>query len=292
MNVRKVLFLLLLVIVWNVVIIRAEWISGTQYYSQPAKTTLNLTWFECGLLYKYGIDNFMGVLDDFNFEGVVIQPFMLQANSTTLNATAQTGICEGFHSLCNRVDAYAEKRKDFVKFLFIGGSSYFDQTLVEQYVSRGYVMCIDDGTTNLRTLRGVLTYLRNQGAETLLVHGSHQSYRTVIEEGLVDYSSPCFYPFQPNCNWTRYVNEFELMCSWRGDKCKFLPGIQVFGGTPVQWVFPNVTQLEEMTDFLYNLNPFGLVWFLPHSGQSMRGELFDGFLDHPEVWDYIDTSSS
>jgi len=153
MTKKKLLFLLLPLIVCGAVIIGAEWISRTQYYSQHATVTLNLTWFECGLLYKYSIDNFIDVLDQFNFNGVMIQPFMLEANSTTVDSTAQTRICEGFHSLCNRVDAYAEANEGFRKFLFVSGKSHLDKMLAESFVNRSYVMCIDDGSINLTVLR-------------------------------------------------------------------------------------------------------------------------------------------
>jgi len=247
------------------------------HYSQQATVTLNLTWFECGLLYKYGIDNFIAVLEQFHFNGVMIQPFMLDAEGQ------QTVIYENLSVLCNQVDLYADNHFGFKKFLFVGGCSYIDKTLVNAFADRDYVLCVDDGTTDLNTLRTVLQYLKNQNVETLLVHGFHPSYKTVIEEGLVDYSSPCFYPSWPNGDWIQYTFEFTYMRSWSKGKCKFVPGIQVFGGTPVRWLFPNSTQVDEMAEFLQELDSDGVMWFLPHSGESLRGEWFEGFLEHPEI---------
>ena len=254
--------------------------------SQQATATSNLTWFECGLLYKYGIDNFIAVLEQFHFNGVMIQPFMLDAEGQ------QTVICENLSALCNQVDLYADNHSGFKKFLFVGGCSYIDKTLVNAFADRDYVLGVDDGTTDLNTLRTVLQYLKDENVETLLVHGCHPSYKTVIEEGLVDYSSPCFYPFWLNGDWTQYTFEFTYMRSWCKDKCKFVPGIQVFGGTPVRWIFPNNTQVGEMTEFLQELNSDGVMWFLPHSGESLRGELFEGFLEHPEIHVYMHQGAS
>jgi hypothetical protein len=134
--------------------------------------------------------------------------------------------------------------------------------------------------------------LKNQSVDTLLVHGFHPSYKTVIEEGLVDYSTPCFYPFRPNGDWIQYTFEFTYMRSWCRDKCKFVPAIQVFGGTPVRWLFPNSTQVGEMAEFLQELNSDGVMWFLPHSGESLRGEWFEGFLEHPEIHEHIQGAPS
>jgi len=45
--------------------------------------------------------------------------------------------------------------------------------------------------------------------------------------------------------------------------------------------------MQVLLNVLIDLNSWGITWFLPHSGESERGETFEGFLDHQEVWDII-----
>lgn len=265
------------------VTINASFLYALYQAESQADGIPKYTWFECGLLYEYGIDKFMSILDQFRFDGVLVQPFMLDAGGE------QTLICDDFATLCDSLDAYEESHRGFQKFLFVGSHGHLDKTLVALYARRGYVMCIDDGVTNFTLLWNHLMFIKSYGVETGLVHWQMSDvYRTLFqEEGLVDYSLTCFYPHHPNGDYDQCIADFREMRRWCGDAVKFVPAIQVFGGTPVRWRFPNPNQIEEMKVFLGDLNPAAVVWFQPWSGESLRGETFEGFLDHPEIWDFI-----
>lgn len=244
-------------------------------------------WFECGLLHNYSIQQYVQVLSNFNFDSVLIDPLKLDAYGV------QRDICDGAYELCDAVDLYAEEHSNFTKFLIVGGgSTYLNYTLVEHFKDSGYVMVMDDSGENLTSAREIFQYLKSLGVETGLVHPYWDGAKQLINEDLIDYSMPCFYPFFINVNnFSKLVGEFNVMRIWCNGKCKFLPAIQVFaGGDPVRrvlWRFPSSAEVQTILNYLIDLNPHGIMWFLPHSGVSERGETFEGFLDHAEVWDII-----
>lgn len=98
---------------------------------------------------------------------------------------------------------------------------------------------------------------------------------------------PCFYPIKEGRNYTRHVNDVMLIHGWCQGNCHFVPAIQGFGRAAMNWTFPSAEQVGEMYDFLWGLEPYAIKWFLPWSGRSLRGEFFEGFLEHPEVWKLI-----
>jgi len=239
------------------------------------------TWFECGLLYKYTIQDFMNVLEQFSFDGVFIQPFILDENRE------QKQVVSDLIDLCTNVDAYAETHADFQKFLFVGAHSYISKDLTALFSTRNYVLCIDDGLRDYTVLHDHLAYIKSFGAETCLVHFEDILYKNLIDDGLVDYSMPCFYPSNPWANYSKLVEHFKTMREWCVGKAKFVPAVQIFGTTNGDWIFPNKTLVEQGISFLKTLNPYAIKYFEPWSGLSLRGENFEGFIEHPEMWDLI-----
>lgn len=257
------------------------------HHLQGNPEVFNFVWLECGLLHKYSITAFAAVVEWFNFDGVYIQPFLL--NETGLQKLASgepfywqvyaTEVYEDIDVLCGEMDELGIQ-----VFLFVGAHNHMNSRLIELGVQHGYVLLIDDGIANEEELRNQLSYLKQLDVETGLVHWHDTVYKTLIQEGLVDYSTPCFYPYWQRGNLTRLKQQFTEMSAWTQGYCRFLPAIQVFGGGVAEWDFPTLTQIEEMKAFLYGLDPYGVKWFEPWTGQSLRGECFEGFLDHPEVW--------
>jgi hypothetical protein len=255
--------------------------------SSGRSTMIKIAWFEAGLLNRYSIDQFIQVLKDFNFDAVHINPFKLDANGL------QTEIVDGAYQLCDAVDLYAEQHPGFLKFLVVGGGeTYLNYGLVEDFKARNYVMTVSDSGQNYQATKQLLQYLKNLGVQTCLSHGYWEGAKQLIADGLVDYSMSWFYPYFSNTdNFDTLAYQFSVMKGWSEGKAKFLPSMQVFGlynpVTNVTWRFPTTDEVQRELNFLIDLNPYGIEWFEPFSGQSQRGETFDGFLAHPDVWDIV-----
>ncbi len=248
---------------------------------------LKQAWFEAGLLYRYSIDQFIQVLRDFSFDSVLVQPLQ---NTPYENVT----IGDEVYHLCDAIDSYADSHADFSKFLIVGWASDHYAPLVEKFRNRGYVYVLDDGGTDFEKTKTTLQVLKTYDVETGLVvyppSSSFSAVKDLIEEDFVDYLMPCFYPFFKNVDlFNFYSGDIRIFKSWTEGKSRFLPAIQVFsGGTEnVSWRFPSCNEVQACYNVVWDLDSFGVTWFLPFTGQSERGESFEGFLDHSEVWEII-----
>jgi len=247
-------------------------------------------WFEAGLLYRYSITQFIQVLKDFNFHSVLINPFQ-----NTPYETPKIG--DEVYALCDAVDSYAEEHANFSKFIIVGGAStWLHYPIIQYFKDSEYVMVMDDSGRDFEGTKNSLQYLKSQGVLTgLVVYPPHQDFmpvKNIINQGLLDYLMPCFYPYFINTNnFIIYINDMQAFKSWCTNNTKFLPAIQVFAGgsgvTNVYWRFPSRDEMQVLLNVLIDLNSWGITWFLPHSGESKRGETVEGFLDHQEVWDII-----
>jgi len=257
------------------------------HVSSGRSTMIKMAWFEAGLLNRYSVEQFMQVLKDFNFDAVHINPFKLDANGF------QTEIVDGAYQLCDAVDLYAEQHPNFLKFLVVGGGeTYLNYSLVADFEDRDYIMTISDSGQNYQATKQLLQYLKNLNIQTCLSHGLWEGAKQLIADGLVDYSMSWFYPYFSNVDDSQKLqNNFTIMKGWCEGKAQFLPSMQVFGLynplTNITWRFPSSDDLQRELNFLIDLNPYGIEWFAPHSGVSQRGETFDGFLAHPDVWEII-----
>jgi hypothetical protein len=259
-------------------------LGTTRLTSEKGEGELKQAWFECGLLYKYSPSQFIDVLNNFRFDSVLICPFQ-----NTPYEDVKIG--PEVYDLCNAVDSYAQTHPGFSKFLVVGGAStWLYNPLIQLFKNRNYVMVMDDSGRDFAGTKRSLQYLRSFNVSTgLVVYPEYQQFlpvKDLISECFVDYLMPCFYPFFRDANrFDMFKEHLATFKSWCVGKCKFLPVMQVFGGGI--WSFPTLNEVQASVNFLADLNPYGITFFLPHSGQSQRGETFEGFLDHPEIWDII-----
>jgi len=155
-----------------------------------------------------------------------------------------------------------------------------------------YVMVIDDaGDLD----REDLILLKNMGLKTAMLHGYYPSQmRGLFNEGLVDYSMFMNYPIYEGDSEAdslqklkQYRREVIEVKSWITKGMTYIPTVQFFGKAHMNWRFPTVKELEYIIDSCKLASVDGLKFMMPWTGQSDRGEYFEGWLDHPETWPII-----
>lgn len=244
---------------------------------QPLFPGMKIVWFESGLLYKYSVQDYIDVLDDLKFDAVGIMPFPIDNQS---------------YQLIEAVNSYCQS-KNMVKFLLVGGaptggSGGVDWDLVNKYKNQGWVMGIDDSGIESKDN---LQRLKDLGVKTMLVHGADPSIKTLYRDKLVDYSCYCFYPFYPNKTpYDSYKRDLNNLARWSKEyNVSFIPALQFFGKAVGDWRFPTLPEIKRMVNDTLKAEADGIIFFTPFSGQSHRGELFEGFLDHSYAKNFIQT---
>lgn len=233
---------------------------------------MKLVWFEGGLLHLHSPEEYLQVIDDFKFDGVMINPFGLVPESIELAKTID-GIYYG---------------PTFLKVMTAGSADWIDFSVVDQVKDAGWVIAVDDGSP---AIEPGLMHLKDMGLRTMLVHGWNDYVKDLFSKGLVDYSMTCFYPYyvsesQYETQKSRVIKDVSAWCKQYG--VKFVPSIQAFGKAVADWRFPSYDELKILVADVLSVKADGFMFFEPFSGQSMRGELFEGFLSHPEVWSIIE----
>lgn len=228
-------------------------------------------WIECGLLHTtptYTASYCMAVLDHFpSFDSVIVDPFPLDNR---------------VYEVASALDNYTSRT--ISKFLVVGVGGSVNFTLVDEFKSRGYIMLIDDSGTEARAN---LETLKSKGCKTALVVFD-TSVSSLFVSGLVDYACFAFYPyFETSTNYDsqkQVMDNIAQLC--RQYYVSFIVAAQFFGKAANNWRFPSLSELQQLlTDAKSVAN--GICFFEPLSGQSDRGEYFDGFLHHMEVWSLI-----
>lgn len=240
------------------------------------KLGFRMTWFEVGLLKNYSIEKYIDVLDKFKFNGVILEIWPWSQKSLDLR---------------DAVNAYAAG-KQFLKMVIVGGNGYLDMGVVNMFKDYDYVMVIDDaGDLD----REDLILLKNMGLKTAMLHGYYPSQmRGLFNEGLVDYSMFMNYPIYEGDSEAdslqklkQYRREVIEVKSWITKGMTYIPTVQFFGKAHMNWRFPTVKELEYIIDSCKLASVDGLKFMMPWTGQSDRGEYFEGWLDHPETWPII-----
>lgn len=232
-------------------------------------------WIESGLLYKYSMTDIKNMIRYFCFDSVVIMPFPYSGEVDTLIKEL----------LKYRVSPSAK----LTVFLVVGSLDYVDWSLVDRYKDYNIVMTIDDAVPS--SLDNVKK-LKSMGLKVAIVHGYNEEIKDVLK--VADYSMVCIYPLYDDIAVTKddpvkleeYRKKIAIMKTWVPEDKYYLVWIQAFGRGANNWRFPTRHELEYM---LHSVAPMcdGVLFFEPFTGLSERGEYFDGFLTHPEVYDLI-----
>jgi hypothetical protein len=246
---------------------------------------LKLCWLESGLLPLYSVAQFVQVLDHFKMNGVLVTPFAWKAVAT------------GAFDLLDAVDNYANGlATPFVKMVVVGGApsgmpDSVDQTVIDHVTGKNWILCIDDGTV---TFASILAGLKSKGYSTGSVCFVDINFKQqIIDKGYVDYVFTSDYPYYPDPTATKNAitldrQDMFTIAGWcKEDNVKFMPAPQFFGKASQTWRFPTTDELQNSIDDIFACGAYGTVIFEPFSGQSSRGETFEGFLDHPEVYPLV-----
>jgi hypothetical protein len=231
---------------------------------------LRIMWLESGLVYKYSIQQYLNCLTQFSPNGVGIEPFPISQDAM---------------DLLDAVDKYCEQH-NIAKFLIVGAGPFVDWSFVDRMKDRNYVMCIDD--SNVESMNN-LQQLKNMGLKTLLVHWDDPGVISMLENGLVDYSCICYYPYYPGKSLYDQLKQMLITVSgWcKQYNVKFVPAVQCFGKAAQNWRFPTRMELRRLISDTLDVQAYGAIFFTPFTGTSRRGETFDGFRDHPTSWDLL-----
>lgn len=268
MRARRVLACVLLLLVAAVFSHEILWMKQAGEF----KMDMKLCWFEVGLLKNYSIGQFMAVLNQFNFSAVMVMPWPWGQPSVDL------------------IQACLD-RENLTTFLIVGHVDFLDQSLVDRYKDEDIIFTIDDGTTSSQTN---LQSLKDQGLKTALNHGHIPELKDIFDLGLVDYSLFTCYPVLKEAadaaNWSnmqKHRNWTKEMKSYCTEEMKYVPWLQCYGLGAAICRFPTAAELRYMIQSVTEAKADGVAFFEPFTGESDRGETFDGFLDHPEVWENI-----
>jgi len=244
--------------------------ASSQYGHGRRNDFLKVVWFETGLLHSYSVQSYLSVITQFNFNAVGVEPFPITPESL---------------AFCDVISAYASSN-GLTKFLIVGTSLGVDWDLVAKYKNTDYIMSIDDSgvasTANLEKLKAL-------GCQTMLVCWYDEALRPMFARGLVNYACFCYYPYYPSRTDTeQFDNMVRLGKLCIETNVNYLPAIQCFGMAGQTWRFPTPGEIGVLCEnsSIYG-HATGLIYFTPFTGQSTRGEYFEGWMDHYDVWNGI-----